>query len=54
MSPKNDYQSPALLEIGSLHELTLQTVVVGKSGTAADVLTSSTGVQGDITSISVP
>jgi hypothetical protein len=54
MSPKNDYQSPALLEIGSLHELTLQNVVIGKSGSSTDVLTSSTGVQGDITGFSTP
>lgn len=54
MSPKNDYQSPALLEIGSLHELTLQQVNVQKNGAGTDVLTSQSGVQGQITGISTP
>lgn len=54
MSPKNDYQSPALLEIGSLHELTLQQVNTYKNGTASDVLTNLTGQVGDITNYSLP
>jgi hypothetical protein len=52
MSPKNDYQSPVLLEIGTLHELTLQGVTVQKNGSGSDVLSSLTGVQGQITSFS--
>ena len=54
MSPKDDYQSPALLEIGSLHELTLQQVNVQKNGAGTDVLSGLTGLPGQITGFSTP